>query len=216
MKILLLEDEAILHKNIKQFLTLKGHSVEGYTNGEALFDNAHLTDFDFFIFDINVPNIDGFELLRYIREKGIETPLILISAMIDIEDISKGFGLGCNDYLKKPFELQELDIRMNNIMKKFRKSEIVALPDNFAYNFERKEITEDGKSIDLSIKQREILYILMKNRGHVVSFGDISSHVYQDKGHELHTISSHIRDLRKLIGPSLIKNIRGIGYKIAE
>jgi len=216
MKILLLEDEVTLHKNIKSFLTLMGHSVEGYTSGETLFDNANFTDFDFLIFDINVPDIDGFELLRYIRDKGIKTPLIFISAMVDIEDISRGFELGCNDYLKKPFDLHELEIRINNIMKKSKRSEIVELPDNFSYNFEYKEIMKDGKSLDLSIKQREILYILMKNRGHVVSFEDISSHVYQDKRHELHTISSHIRDLRKLIGPSLVKNIRGIGYKIAE
>jgi len=216
MRVLLLEDEVILRKNIESFLTLKGHFVESYADGETLLDKANLSDFDFFIFDINVPNIDGFDLIRYIRSQGIETPLIFVSAMVDIEDIAKGFELGCSDYLKKPFDLHELDIRMGNILKYSNAHKNIKLSEGLSYDFDRKEILKDGKTLDLSVKQREILYILMKNRGHVVSFEDISSHVYQGKEHEVHTISSHIRDLRKLIGSDIIKNIRGIGYKIAE
>jgi len=214
MRILLLEDEVTLQKNIERFLTLKGHSVEAYSNGEILLDNANLLDFDFFIFDVNVPDIDGFELIRYIRSRGIDTPLIFISAMIDIVDVKEGFELGCNDYIKKPFELHELEIRMKNILKHFNINSLLKLSENLSYDFEHKSMLKDNKSLDLTMKQSAILYILMKNRGHVVSFETISSFVYDDGDHALHTISSHIRDLRKLLGDDIIKNIRGIGYKI--
>lgn len=214
MRILLLEDEVTLRKNIEHYFTLKGHFVESYTNGETLLDNANLLDFDFFIFDINVPEVDGFELLQYIRSQEIDTPLIFISALVDIEDIKEGFELGCNDYIKKPFELYELEIRMKNIVKYLKMESQIKISENLYYDFDKKCLLKDNKPLDISTKQSEILYILMKNQGHVVSFETISSYIYHDNEHALHTISSHIRDLRKFIGKDIIKNVRGVGYKI--
>ncbi|NOR55260.1 MAG: response regulator [Sulfurovum sp.] len=214
MRILLLEDELMLQKNIEHFLKLQGHFVESYSNGETLLDNANLLDFDFFIFDINVPEIDGFELIRYIRSQEINTPLIFITAMVDIEDIKEGFELGCNDYIKKPFELHELEIRIKNILKQCKIYSLVKLSEDLYYDFDNKLVLKDDKPLDISTKQSEILYILMKNMGHVVSFETISSYVYNNSDHAIHTISSHIRDLRKLVGHDIIKNVRGIGYKL--
>ena len=214
MKILLLEDEEALNKNIKTFLTIKGHEVDSYEDGGVLLDEANLFEYDFFIFDINVPDVDGFELLTYIKDKKIDTPLIFISAMIGIEEITKGFNLGCSDYLKKPFELEELELRITNIKNSFTSHERIDLPGGLIYDFDTKSIYEREKRLELSKKQSEILYIIVKYSGNVVSFDTIADYAYDDDFRDTHTISSHIRDIRKIIGSDTIKNVRGIGYKI--
>lgn len=214
MKILLLEDEEILCKNIKTFLTIKGHQVDSYEDGGVLLDEANLFEYDFFIFDINVPDVDGFELLTYIRDKKIETPLIFISAMVGIEELSKGFSLGCSDYLKKPFELPELELRIKNIKSSFTAHERMELPNGLVYDFDTKSVYDGEKRLELSKKQSEILYIILKYNGNVVSFDTIADYAYEDDFRDIHTISSHIRDIRKIIGSDTIKNVRGVGYKL--
>ncbi len=215
MRILLLEDETVLNQNITKFLTLKGYSVESYDDGKRLLEEANLFEYDFFIFDIDVPNIDGFELLTYIRGKKLQTPLIFITALIGIEDVSRGFKLGCSDYLKKPFDLHELELRMQNINNAFGLHDQIKLPNGLIYEFGSRTIrTTSGKIIILSKKQANILYILMKHKGHVVSFETIAEYIYEDNFRDIHTISSHIRDIRKIIGAEIIKNVRGIGYKV--
>jgi DNA-binding response OmpR family regulator len=214
MKILLLEDETVLRKNIEKFLTIKGHQVDSYEDGGELLDEANLFEYDFFVFDINVPEVDGFELLAYIKDKKIETPVIFISAMVGIDEISKGFKLGCSDYLKKPFELEELELRLKNIKNSFSAHERLDLPGGLVYDFDTKSVYKDEKRLELSKKQSEILYVIMKYNGQVVSFDTIADYAYEDDFRDMHTISSHIRDIRKVVGPDTIKNVRGVGYKV--
>lgn len=214
MKILLLEDEETLCKNIKKFLMLKGYHVDAYEDGGVLLDKANLYEYDFFIFDINVPDVDGFELLTYIKNKNIETPLIFISAMVGIEEISKGFKLGCSDYLKKPFALEELELRIKNIKNSFSAHDRLDLPGGLVYDFDTKSVFDKDNRVNLSKKQSEILYLIVKHNGNVVSFDTIADYAYEDNFRDLHTISSHIRDIRKIIGSTTIKNVRGVGYKL--
>ena len=214
MKILLLEDEEVLCYNIQKFLTLKGYHVDAYLDGGHLLEQANLYEYDFFIFDINVPDVNGFELLRYIKDKQIQTPLIFISALIGIEEISKAFKLGCSDYLKKPFALEELELRIKNINKSFTSQEKIHLHGGLIYDLHRKAVFDQDKKVELSKKQNEILYLIVKYNGNVVSFDTIADYAYDDIFRDTHTISSHIRDIRKVIGATTIKNVRGVGYKL--
>jgi len=214
MRVLLLEDDYLLCKHIKKYLELKGYEVDAYNDGEDLIDHANLYDYDIFIFDINVPNINGFEIVEYIKDKEIDTPIIFISALVGIEDIKKAFRLGASDYLKKPFELAELELRMENILARTEKEKGVKIDEELYYDMDKRMLFKNGEHVLLSKKQNDILYILLKNRGNVVTFEKIADFVYQDEPIEFRTISSHIRDIRKKIGKNFIQNIRGVGYMI--
>ena len=118
MKILLLEDELMLNNAITEYLKGIGHMVESFCDGQEVLDTISNNSYDLLILDINVPTKDGFEILSELNSKKIYIPTIFISALIDIEDISKAYNLGCREYIKKPFHLGELGIKINQILKK--------------------------------------------------------------------------------------------------
>jgi len=214
MKILLLEDDYLLKKHIEEYFAIKGHEITGFDDGMHMLDNINLYDFDFFIFDINVPNINGFEVLEFLRDKKIDLPVIMISAMVDIEKVKKAYSLGCSDYLKKPFELAELELRMDAIIKSFHFKDYIEFENEYKYDLNEKQLFKAKEAIILSKKQNDILYLLIKNQGRVLSFDTIADFIYEDAFKDMHTISSHIRDIRKHIDFELIKNVRGVGYII--
>ncbi len=216
MKILLLEDDFLLKKHIEKYFLIKGHEIVGFEDGLNLLDNVNLYEFDFFIFDINVPNIDGFEVLRFLRDKKIAFPVIIISAMVDIEKVKQAYKLGCSDYLKKPFELAELELRMEAILKSFHFKDYIEFENDYKYDLNEKQLFKGNEALILSKKQNEILYLLIKNQGRVLSFDTIADFIYEDAFKDMHTISSHIRDIRKQIDFDLIKNVRGVGYIIKK
>jgi DNA-binding response OmpR family regulator len=115
MNILLLEDEVMLHEAVAEYLERIGHVVTSFFDGQSALESILKQEFDILVLDINVPDLDGFELLQALHDHQIYTPAIYTSALIDIEDISRGFDLGAYDYLKKPFHLQELSIRIDRI-----------------------------------------------------------------------------------------------------
>ena len=216
MKILLLEDDYLLKKHIEEYFSIKGHEITGFDDGLHMLDDVNLYNFDFFIFDINIPNISGFEVLEFLRDKKIVLPVIMISAMVNIEYVKKAYELGCSDYLKKPFELAELELRMDAIIKNFQFKDYIEFENGYKYDLNEKQLFKDKEAIILSKKQNDILYLLIKNRGRVLSFDTIADFIYEDAFKDMHTISSHIRDIRKHIDFELIKNVRGVGYIIKK
>ena len=120
MKIMLLEDDVILQEIIEEYLVEQGYEVESYFDGEKALDAIGTNAYDMLLLDVNVPNIDGFEILSYLREIGNTTPAIYITSLAGINDLKKGFDLGADDYLRKPFELEELNARIAHIVRLYR------------------------------------------------------------------------------------------------
>lgn len=140
MKILLLEDELMLNNAINQYLTSIGHQVESFTDGQAVVDSIN-NSYDLLILDINVPTLDGFEILTILNSKKIFIPTIFISALSDIEDITKGYNLGCKEYLKKPFHLAELGIKINQILKSEQQTTShIKFSKNYSYSKTNKTL----------------------------------------------------------------------------
>lgn len=215
MKILLLEDDYLLGKHISRFLRLKGFDVDMYDDGEELLDRACFAEYDLFLFDVNVPGFSGFEIAEYVKRLQIDTPVIFITAMVGIDEVTRGFDIGCRDYLKKPFDLAELYVRIRNIVNMREEDDMVALSKGYRYSIAQKMLLKEGKMVPISLKQHAILSLLLKHRGQVVSFDTIINYGWPHEEINYRTITSHVRDLRKKINNAVvIKNVRGVGYHI--
>lgn len=212
MKILLMEDERHLRQNIKKFLTIKGHEVDDFENGEELLENANPSDYDCMILDVNTPEIDGFELLEYIRNKEITTPALFISALTDVQKVLKAFELGAEDYLKKPFDLAELEVRVLKINPKKSSINQIVIDENFSYDLQNRQLLQNGLTCKLSMIQKKLLYLLVKNQNQLVTFDMLIDYVWDSKEISHSTILSTMRDIKKIVPSTMIKNIKSEGY----
>lgn len=214
MKILLLEDELMLNNAISEYLKGIGHLVESFTDGEEVVNNVD-TSFDLLILDINVPKKDGFEILKDLNRKKIYIPTIYISALIDIEDITKAYDLGCREYIKKPFHLEELGIKINQILRKDQKTTShIRFSENYSYSKDKQTLYFSSEPQTLTKKQLEIIHILALNINMIVDFERFRIDIWGGENIDNPTIRAEISRLKKALKEDFIKNIRGLGYKI--
>jgi DNA-binding response OmpR family regulator len=215
MKILLLEDDKLLNDAICRYLHAKGHSVTEFRDGLQALDVLKKEQYDLLILDISVPGIDGFTLLEELQQLRIVTPVIFISAIVDIEDISRAFDLGCHDYLKKPFHLKELVLRIDKILQtRYDSQAHVRLSQNYSFDSEKSQLYFQNEVQILSKRQLEIIELLARNRSRIVTYDMFRDYVYDDFMIDVGTIRAEVNRLKKVLKEDIIINIRGIGYMI--
>lgn len=215
MKILLLEDEVMLNESIGEFLEQNNHTVESFFDGAKAYDALLSSSYDLLILDINVPSIDGLTLLEKIHVLKIHTPTIYISALVDIEDISRAYTLGCYDYLKKPFHLKELSLKIDRIVLSSETPRVhLRLSKNYSYDQEHSVLLFRGETQVLSKRQSQIIDLLARNRGRVVDFEQFRIYVWDEQIVDNATIRAEINRLKKFLQENVIQNVRGMGYMI--
>jgi DNA-binding response OmpR family regulator len=210
MKITLYEDEYALRNNIADFLSLHSYRVEAFGNGNDLLEMCRFHS-DLYVLDINVPEINGFEIIEWISRNDPGKPVIFMSAYTDIETISRAYHLGCSDYLKKPFDLMELLLRVQKLLFHTVQEEI-KLTENHLFDLATKQLYSDGNMVNLTKNQRNILYLLCKYRNSVVTYEMLIDHIWEERFIKYNTIASHIREIRNAVKGIMIQNIRGEGY----
>ena len=215
MKILLLEDDLILNEIIEEFLQDLGYEVHCVYDGMEASETIYDEHFDLLILDVNVPNITGFEFLKNLREVSITTPAIFITSLNSIEDIEEGFNVGADDYLKKPFELKELELRINNIKRLLHlDSDGITIDDNIHFNTKLNYIDYDGIKTKLPLKEAQVLKYLLKNTNRCVSQEELASNIWTyESAPTSSTIRTYIKNIRKIIGEEYIETIKGVGYR---
>lgn len=215
MKILLLEDDMLFHQTISEYLISLGHMVVGFREGKSALASIEETIYDLLILDINVPQIDGFTLLEEIHANKITPPTIFISALIDIEDISRAFELGCHDYLKKPFHLKELNLRIEKMLQTHQKpQEHTRLSEGYSFNESSSTLNFYNKPQTISNRQLQIIKVLAEHRGMVVTYDTLREYVWENDDIDNATIRSEVSRLKKNLKEAFIINIRSIGYMI--
>ena len=198
MKILLLEDDIALNKSICDALIYSGYSVDTFFDGNDVIDNLS-SIYDLYIMDINVPNISGLELLNLIHNQTNQSKIIMISANTDINIIKNAYNLGCIDYLKKPFHLEELRIKIDMLFSNSNSllEELTLKPDS-----------------NLSKKEKRFLSLLLKNKNSVTTYQMIDEFVYEDKLMSMDGLRALVRRLRTKLEDDVIKNVLEEGYTI--
>jgi len=217
MKILLLEDEVMLNESICEFLEALGHQVESFVDGNQALEEIQKNMYDLLILDINVPGMDGLSFLEKVHELKIHTPTIYISALVDIEDISRAYDLGCYDYLKKPFHLKELGLRIDRVKIANDTPRIhLRLSKNYSYDQEHSTLLFNNEPQTLTKRQSQIIDLLARNRGMVVDFEQFTNYIWTDIFVDNATIRAEINRLKKSLKEDVIQNIRGMGYMIEK
>ena len=215
MKILLMEDDAVLSDILVDYLS-EFWDVDYAYDSNDVYKKLEVNKYDLFIFDINVPGQSGLELLKDLREYHDTTPTIMITAYTDTTYLKRAFDYGAHDYIKKPFELEEINVRIQNTQKLFNieNEEKLTISDNNFFLPNLREVHNQDKVTTLSIKDASILVYLSNNAKRVVKNEELVQNIWDfDSIPTDATIRSHIRTLREIIGKDKITTIRGEGYK---
>jgi len=216
VKILFLEDEYALRESVEEFLDDLGLSVDTFDNGDDAFDAAYKGSYNLLLLDVKVPGMNGFELLKTLREKDIMIPALFVTSLTHVDDLALGYEMGCCDYIKKPFDLKELQIRVEHALRAeclHTQKELISLSDIYAYDSKNFVLLEGDKKIELAKTEKRILESLIKHRGSVVSIEAFQEEVWGEFIDPAN-IRVQINKLRKKLSSQLIVNVRGLGYKI--
>ena len=222
MKILLVEDEERLASFIRKGISAEGYEVEVAYDGRTGLSLFRKDMYDIIILDVNLPQINGFELCRLIRADNETVPVLMLTALDSLADKSDGFNAGADDYLAKPFEFQELLLRVRALTRRNRSKpkQILQLAD-LELNLDTKTVSRAGNRIDLTTREYALMEYLMLNKGKIISRVDISERVWSlNFDSNTNVIDVYISYLRKKIdkgySPKLLHTIVGMGYVLRE
>lgn len=217
MKILLLEDDYLYKVSIKEFLEELDFIVDDFENGDDALDAVFENSYDLLLLDIRVPGMDGFSLVEYIRKEGLNVPIIILTSLTDISDLSKGYELGCNDYIRKPFDMIELKFRIEQLIKNscFKSlDDFIFLFLSYKFDIKKNLLFKEDKLIDLTQKESEVVSFLIQNRGFFVSIESLHERVWENKEISYSDIRMCIKRIREKTNKDFIKTKRFVGYKI--
>ena len=215
-QILLVEDDETLSELINEYLSEQGYDVTVCADAKAALDTAYERNFDILILDVKLPKGDGFSLLRELRRLGDDTPAIFTTSLNALQDLEIGYKSGCDDYLKKPYELKELLLRIQILIKrKFShvNDEFIELNGGYKFYPSSKTLRQNGQIVNLSNKESELLALFLENKNALLSKEAIFEKIwnYGEEPSEL-SLRVYVKNLRRILGKDAIINRRCDGY----
>jgi len=222
-RVLVVEDEPGLRLTLSDRLTSEGYAVDTASDGEAGLAQATRGAYDLIVLDVMLPRMNGFDVCRAVRQRGVTTPILMLTARGQVVDRVVGLKLGADDYLTKPFETIELTARLEALMRR-RSSGVQPGGDSYRFgdvvvDFRRTEVTRGGRAVDLSAREFKQLRHFIAHRGATLSRDELLSEVWgYDEMPMTRTVDVHVAGLRQKIesnpkNPEFIHTIHGLGYK---
>jgi DNA-binding response OmpR family regulator len=219
-KILLLEDDANLNDTVTDFLEEEGYLVTSTYDGYEAQDRLYESKYDLLLLDVNTPGIDGFQLLQEARENGVVAPAIYITSLNGVDDLEKGFQSGCDDYIRKPFVLKELIIRVETLLRRgfFHEStDLMTIGKNIAYNTKSNELLVNGVAETLGNKESALFKLFLQHPNEVLPHDRIYKELWDyDEDPSDTALRTYIKNIRKIIGKDRIVSIKKQGYKFTS
>jgi two-component system, OmpR family, response regulator len=217
MHILIIEDQKKLAENVKQFLELEQYVVTVALDGREGFEKAMTQEFDLIILDINLPGMDGYVICTMLRQQKKNVPILMLTARAKQQEIVHGLNIGADDYLAKPFDLDELLARVRALLRRNTQERQPLLESgDVSLNTNTQEVLRRGKKVDLSPKEYALLDFLLRNKGMVQDRPRILEHVWGGRDELLfsQTVDVHVAYLRRKLGKSVIETVPGKGYLV--
>ncbi len=221
-KIFFCEDEESLGMMLKEYLEAKGYETDLFTDGEEGIQHFSAKDYDICLLDVMMPRKDGFTLAQEIREINSEVPIIFVTAMNQKEDVIKGFNLGGDDYITKPFSIQELQMRIEAILRRVNKRQAEIKPyyqlGRYFFDTQQQTLSINNKVTRLTTKESELLALLCANANQTLERNHALKTIWVDDNYfNARSMDVYVTKLRKLLkeDPQLeIKNVHGKGYRL--
>lgn len=203
-----MEDDTVFLALMHDFFDKKGWLCEDFLDAKSLLDAMKNTVYDLYIIDVNLPEFNGVALLKEIRAKYPQVPTIMVSGLTDIETVMDAYDGGCDEYLKKPFDLRELEVKVSKLMN----DKILDLSESVKYDVSGRILFVDGEEVHLSQKESNLLHTFMTNINRPLTHDYLESVIWgsvEDNGHALRNL---ILRMRKRIGKGIIDTVQGKGY----
>jgi two-component system response regulator QseB len=216
MRILLAEDDKLLGEAIQDGLQFKGHRVDWFMDGQTTYLATTTENYECIILDIGLPRRSGLDVLDSLRKDGNESPVLILTAMDAISDRVAGLDKGADDYLTKPFDMDELSARIRALFRrsKGRSQPTITHQDIVVYPH-ACQVEKSGRKIDLSRREYALFVTLIENAGRLFSQHELEEALYNWDGDiESNTIQVHIHNIRKKIDKNIIRTVRGMGYVV--
>lgn len=221
MFILIVEDNPDLSERLRSLLEAENYTVDTSMDGEDALEKIWGESHDLILLDIMLPKLNGLEVLRTIRQEGLSTPVLMLTAKGDVVDKVQGLNLGADDYLAKPFSLSELLARIRALLRRGNEANPLIECGDVTLDTVSRVVLKKGEAVDLTTKEFSILEFLMHNRGRVISRFVLAEHVWGENFDPFtmsNVVNVHIKNLRKKLqadgSESLVKTVRGAGYTI--
>ena len=219
-KILLLEDDLTLNETVTEYFQEQGYEVDAVDDGLEALDKIYENSYDILLLDVKVPQMSGFDLLKEVRSRDIPTPAIFITSLNSIDDLSVGYESGCDDYIRKPFVLKELLMRVETILKRnffHSNNEKIEISKNTYYDISANVLYVDESEMTLNNKESKLLKLFLQNQNQVLSHERIYDSLWDyDETYSEASLRTYIKNLRKILGKEKIVSIKKQGYKFIK
>ncbi|HIP59283.1 MAG TPA: response regulator transcription factor [Campylobacterales bacterium] len=216
-KIFLLEDDTNLSETITEFLEGEGFEVDTVFDSEEAEEKLYEKSYDLLLLDVNIPSKNGFEILKEARKLGVDTPAIFITSLNSIEDLEAGYESGADDYIRKPFALKELLLRITTLLKRsfsHKNSQRIEISKNIEYDTISNTLYIDKKPVSLQPKELSLLKLFLSHPNEVIAHETIYDRLWgYDESPSESALRTYIKNLRKVIGKEKIVSIKRYGYK---
>jgi len=214
MRILLAEDDELLGSGLRAGLDQRGFQVDWVRDGVAAERELLSAQYQAAVLDLGLPRQDGLAVLKAVRARGVDTPVLVLTARDAVAQRIEGLNLGADDYVVKPVDLDELAARLQALVRRAHgKTQTIVQVRNVVMDPIARQVSREGQTVNLSTREFDLLQALLLNTGRVLSREQLEQHLYS-WGHEVesNTIEVHIHHLRRKIGLGLIDTVRGVGY----
>ena len=216
MKLLIIEDELSLQKALSKGFLKLGYTVDAAEDGEQALDFYFDNSYNLVILDLNLPKLDGLDVLKEIRKENKEIPVLILSAKSDIGDKIIGLDMGANDYLAKPFHFDELEARVRALLRRnFKTADTVIICGDIKIDTSLKKVFWNDTEIQLTKKEYGIFEYLLLQKGRIISGDELIETVWESDADVLtNAFKVHINAIRKKLPKNFIKNLKGQGYYV--
>jgi len=219
-KILILEDDLTLNETLADFFEELNYEVVCVYDGEEAYSKMYESNFDLFLLDVNVPSMNGFELLKNVRAQNINTPAIFMTSLNSMDNLEEGYDSGCDDYIRKPFILKELHLRVKTILNRsfhHVNDEKIKISENIYFDINTNILYNNNEICNIKNKEAKLLKFFLQNKDQIITHDRIYEALWEyDEDFSENALRTYIKNIRKIIGKEKIVSIKKLGYRFTS